>query len=62
MECPINYAWLGIAIGDLVQELHTWHLATALGNLDPIANKHRPAIDSINALHPGKNRLYPAPT
>ena len=57
---PHDVIGLGVAIRDLVQEFHRRHLTATLGDLDTIADKHRSAVDSNNARHPRKDRLYPA--
>ena len=43
-----------------MKQLDGGHLVATLGDLDAIAQKHRPAVDSINARHPRKDRLDPA--
>ena len=51
---------LGVAIGDLVQEFHRRHLTATLGDLEAIAEKHRSAVDAMNARHPRKDDAHPA--
>jgi len=60
MEWPQDVLGLGVALRDLVQEFHRRHLTATLGDLDAIAEQHRPAVDSMNARHPRKDRLHPA--
>ena len=57
---PHDVLGLGVAIGDLVQEFHGGHLTATLGDLETIAEKHRSAVDSMNARHARKDRLHPA--
>jgi len=54
------YSGLGVAIRDLVQEFHRRHLTAALGDLEAIAEKHRSAVDAMNARHSRKDSLHPA--
>jgi hypothetical protein len=57
---PQDVLGLGVALRDLVQEFHRRHLTATLGDLETIAEKHRSAVDSMNARHPRKDRLHPA--
>ncbi len=56
---PHDVLGLGVAIGDLVQEFHRRHLTATLGDLEAIAEKHRSAVDSMNARQARKDRLHP---
>jgi len=57
---PHDVLGLGVAIGDLVQEFHRRHLTATLGDLETIAEKHRSAVDAMNARHPRKDGPHPA--
>src|SRR6516162_11766595 len=54
-----NVFGLGAAIGLLMQELDSWHLLTAFGHLDAIADQDQPAVDAHWICEDSQHHLGP---